>query len=171
VTLPIKVDFLPVGHDRPGTPLTPQGVVVHSTATPGATAENEDTAFHTHDFHASAHFFVDWNEAVKLVPLGEVAWHAGPTANSRFIGIELCETADDGQWKQSLANLLELLGMIFPVYGWTVVDDNVLWSHARVSQTFGETDHTDPVEYFASHGYSMDQLKIDLQAQINAGGR
>jgi N-acetylmuramoyl-L-alanine amidase len=170
----IREDFLPEGLNWSNTPLVAQGVVVHSTATPSATAADEDKYFHGANRDASAHIFVDWVEAVKIVPLSKVAWHAGYTANHKFYGVELSETSDPAQWAASLENLLDLLASIFQMMRWPVdyteppVGGRHLYSHAQTSQLYRETDHTDPVAYLDSHGYSMLQLADDLSKRVAA---
>ncbi len=82
------------GGNRPGTPLSPQGVTVHRTGDPGATARNIRNYFDTirPGNESSAHYVVDGTgEIIRCIPETEVAWHAGPAANQRDIGIETCE--------------------------------------------------------------------------------
>jgi N-acetylmuramoyl-L-alanine amidase len=89
-------------------------IVVHYTANPGASAENHYRYFNTlKDRYASAHIFVDKAEAINIIPLGEVAYHAGdiqkhnadgtpyrgvkellPSANYLSIGVEMCIEKD-----------------------------------------------------------------------------
>lgn len=83
--------LLPVGMNRPGKPLKAEGLIIHSTDTPGASAENEAHCYSTGNRDASAHYFVDWDSIVRTIPESEVAWHAGPKANGRFLSIEMCE--------------------------------------------------------------------------------
>lgn len=107
-------------YTRPGVKLRAvRKLVIHYTATSGATAANE------HDYfdgtcvkakrYASAHIFVDKKEALNIIPLNEVAYHANdvqkknadgspwrgvpaiaPDANFESIGVELCIEKD---WK------------------------------------------------------------------------
>jgi N-acetylmuramoyl-L-alanine amidase len=89
-------------------------LVIHYTANPGASAENHYRYFNTlKDRYASAHIFVDKTEAINIIPLGEVAYHAGdiqkhnadgtpyrgvkellPSANYLSIGVEMCIEKD-----------------------------------------------------------------------------
>jgi N-acetylmuramoyl-L-alanine amidase len=93
---------------------TVKKIVVHYTANPGASAENHYRYFNTlKDRYASAHIFVDKTEAINIIPLGEVAYHAGdiqkhnadgtpyrgvkellPSANYLSIGVEMCIEKD-----------------------------------------------------------------------------
>jgi N-acetylmuramoyl-L-alanine amidase len=102
---------------RPGHPLLKVlGIVMHWTATPGATDENEKAFFDGADGggsrYASAHIFVDRDSARLIIPLNEVAYHAnekpskvaklkasasyytGGNANLNTIGVEMCVEKD-----------------------------------------------------------------------------
>lgn len=110
----MKYDFIQKNrYTRPGILLKEvRKIVLHWTANPGGTAENHQQYFngtaiklkHT----ASAHIFVDETEAVCIVPLNEIAYHANdryekidgvayrgvpelkPNANLYSIGVEMC---------------------------------------------------------------------------------
>lgn len=88
-------------------------IVMHYTANNGATAENHYRYFNNlKDRYASAHFFVDKVEALCIIPLNEIAYHANdvqqrvngvayrgvaelkPNANELSIGIEMCLEKD-----------------------------------------------------------------------------
>lgn len=98
-------------YSRPGFKL--KGVkklVLHWTANPGASAANhfayfDKTIIEKKDY-ASAHIFVDKNEAINIIPLDEVAYQANdgtyrgipelrPNANFLAIGVEMCVEKDD----------------------------------------------------------------------------
>jgi N-acetylmuramoyl-L-alanine amidase len=115
-------DFvIPNQYSRPGYKLLAvRGIVMHWTATPGATDTNEQAFFDGSDGgggrSASAHFFVDKDSATLILPLNEVAFHAnehacriaklagsikrpdGSTyvggANVTALGIEMCVEKD-----------------------------------------------------------------------------
>lgn len=170
----IRDDFLPIGINRPGTPFAqgfPLGLVQHSTATSGATAADIARYFHS-PRDASCHLIVDWTEAVKIIPLSEIAWHAGYTANHRYLGVELCETPLKEQFDQSIQNLLDVLEEIFRAYAWPTDyadpanEAHHFFSHNQTSLLFHETSHTDPTGYFAGHGYSMQMLQDALHARL-----
>lgn len=96
--------------------LSTKGIVMHWTATNGATDTNEQAFFDGADGgggrSASAHFFVDKDSAVLIMPLDEVAYHAnehacripalqatadyykGGGANLTAIGLEMCVEKD-----------------------------------------------------------------------------
>ena len=68
-------------YTRPGLKLSGvKGIVMHWTATPGASALNERNYFNgtciADKRYASAHYFVDRKEAQLIIPENEVAYHA-----------------------------------------------------------------------------------------------
>lgn len=100
-------------YSRSGDPLIKvQAIVVHYTANPHANAEDHQKYFDGSDGggsrYAGAHIFVDKDEAVEIIPLNEVGYHAndrtlrlsalkastsyypGGNANLLTIGIEMC---------------------------------------------------------------------------------
>ena len=72
-------------------------IVLHNTADPGATAKNEHDYFSSDGKGASAHYFVDDKDTLRIVKDMDIAWHVGDGAgaygitNSNSIGIEMCE--------------------------------------------------------------------------------
>jgi len=77
--------------------------VVHYTANNGDTALGNANYFaNNKNLQASAHYFVDENEAYQSVPDTDTAWHCGADTtykhaecrNANAIGIELCSRKD-----------------------------------------------------------------------------
>lgn len=97
-------------YSRPGLKLKDvKKLVLHWTANPGASAANHFTYFDRTAIqaqrYASAHIFVDKNEAINIIPLDEVAYHANdgtyrgvpelkPNANFLSVGVEMCVEKD-----------------------------------------------------------------------------
>lgn len=147
--------------NRPGMPLNPIGVVIHETATPNATAEAEYRYFSSGYRGASAHYFVDYQSIIRTIPENEIAWHAGKTANQKFLSIEMCHFNDEARFKETWNRTVWLVADMCRRYGWN--PDNAIRSHAWVSRTWRETDHLDPENYFAAHGRSMEQFIADVK--------
>lgn len=161
------VDEQLLSHNRPGTPLEPQGIVIHATDTPGATAQNEHDYFNSGDRQASAHYFVDWAEIIRTIPENERAWHAGPTANSRFLSVEMCEPGGiDQSWKfdRIWQHTVWLVADACVRYGWNT--ENNVFSHRGISAMYHETDHTDPIQFLAEYGKKWDDLLVAIDAEI-----
>lgn len=97
-------------YSRPGNKITKvKKIIVHYTANNGGTAENHYSYFNNlKGRYASAHIFVDKKEALCIIPLNEIAYHANdiqkrvngapyrgvpellPNANFLSVGVEMC---------------------------------------------------------------------------------
>lgn len=146
--------------------LNPTGLVIHDTDNAGATAQNNRDYFNRVYVAASAHYFVDWNTAIQTIPENEVAWHAGPTANHRYLSIEMCMPYGHNisEFNQVYQNTVELAANMCKRYGWSASD---IHSHYWCSMTFHETDHEDPIAYLQQYGKSWNILLNDIQHAIN----
>jgi N-acetyl-anhydromuramyl-L-alanine amidase AmpD len=155
----------PIRYNHDGTPLQAKGVVIHSTATPEATDENEIAYFNSGHRGASTHYFVDFDSISRAIKETEVAWHAGPTANRQFIGIELCEFSDQKKFEEVWKRAVWLTADICKRYGFGV---DKVFSHREISAMYKETNHTDPDGYFTAHGKTWAQFKADVAAMLHA---
>ncbi|MDI3341841.1 MAG: N-acetylmuramoyl-L-alanine amidase [Sphaerobacter sp.] len=171
----IREALIPVGSPvgRGGQPLEPQGLVLHATADYEATAQDirDYWARLRSPNRANAHLIADWTEVVECVPWEpgkcEKAWHAGEPANSRFIGIELCQSRDKAKADAAYRNWVAAAATVLRAYGWPADRDHV-WTHRRVSQELGGTTHTDPDGYLAEIGKSVDQAIDDIGEALKA---
>jgi N-acetylmuramoyl-L-alanine amidase len=98
----ITEKLLPIGMNRPGTLIKVRGIVSHRT---GNTNAGTDALAHYGFFaggnrNASAHYFVDSGNILRIIPEDEMSWHAGlitskawtlGNPNTWAIGVELCE--------------------------------------------------------------------------------
>ena len=89
-----------------------EGVVAHSTATPGAPAINIRNYEARTWRSAFVHYATDWDETIQIASTKYQAWGAGPVANKRFVHVELCETADYAKFKRSYEKYVKLLAKI-----------------------------------------------------------
>lgn len=112
-------------YTRPGLKLSGvKGIVMHWTATPGATALNERNYFNgtciADKRYASAHYFVDRNEAQYIIPENEMAYHAHdqnrcfvsflkPNANQTSISVEMCVEKNGTIHDETVQNAAELV--------------------------------------------------------------
>jgi len=158
--------------NRSNKPFTPIGVVLHETATPGATAKNEFNYFNNNKVGASAHGFTDWIEDIQTMPWNEKGWHAKEPANSKFIGIEMCRPKNDDPNKiekmkltyqctvEAFARLFKYILKID-----TVTKDNLM-SHDEVRIKWNNTTHTDPTAYLKELKLNMDDFRKDVQNKL-----
>ncbi|MCS6109293.1 N-acetylmuramoyl-L-alanine amidase, partial [Clostridium botulinum] len=138
----------------------PEGVVIHETATPGATAQNEATYFNREwsNMYSYVHAFVDANEILNIKNTDYAVWGAGPTANAKFVQVELCEVSTTDAFARSVANQAYYTASKLVQYNLPFTPGVTVMSHNDARIKWGETSHTDPVGYFAKWGYSMDQF-------------
>lgn len=155
----------------------PEGIVIHETATPNATAHNEAIYFNREwmNMYAYVHAFVDHSSVIQMMTPNYGVWGAGPVANNRFIQVELCEENNRTNFAKGVNNDAIYAAKMLHRYNLkptnaTHTGKGTVWSHHAVSRFLGGTDHTDPDGYFAKWGYSMDQFVpliqyyYDLQA-------
>jgi N-acetylmuramoyl-L-alanine amidase len=157
------------GSNRPGHPFIPHGMVAHSTDDTGAAAENIRDYFNNHpEAKASAHTVIDWTSIIEMIPENEQAWHAGPTANSRYLGIELCEPPQSdydkfqGVWNRAVWYFARKS----QEHDWNTDD---VFSHKDISQMYQETNHSDPIMYFAEYGKTWNDFLTAIQQEIQGG--
>lgn len=120
-------------YTRPGLKLAGvKGIVMHYTATPGASALNERNYFNgtciADKRYASAHYFVDRKEAQHIIPENEVAYHAHdknrcyvsflkPNANTKSISVEMCVEKDGRIHSETVQNAAELVSDLCKRHG------------------------------------------------------
>ncbi|MDP4158152.1 MAG: peptidoglycan recognition family protein [Bacillota bacterium] len=159
--MPYQISEQLIKFNRSGQSLSPQGFVIHSTDTPNATAQNEHDYFNSGNRQASAHYFVDSSSIIRCIPENEVAWHAGTTANHRFLSVEMCDVESFQEvWNRTVW----LVADACVRYGWTTGPN--VYSHRGISAMYKETDHTDPIQFLANHGKTWDQLLAAIDSEI-----
>lgn len=162
-----------ISKNRSGVKFTPSGIVLHETANPEDNSEMEFNYFDKEIVQASAHAFVDADTIIQTIPWNEKAWHAGPTANGKFIGIELCHSDDPVKFKKIWGNGVWLCAWLYTNLSHVIVpdvyvlSDDSFMSHAQVSSKYKETDHMDPVSYFAKHDKTVQEFVVDVQFAID----
>jgi hypothetical protein len=124
----IRRSIIPTtNRNYPGTKINPTGglwVTVHETGSTraGANARSEENFMWGGGGSSSVayHFAVDHNEAIQLLPLDIIGWHAGDGCDSRTqdvgcfasVAIETC-VGDNNKYKDATRkNLLELIQAI-----------------------------------------------------------
>lgn len=107
---------------RPGIAMNPEYITIHNTANPTsiASGEREWLVNPLNTVEASFHIVVDEKGAIEVIPLNEVAWHAGDKqgpGNMCSIGIEITESGD---YMQAQRNAEILVAKILLQCGWTI---------------------------------------------------
>lgn len=152
--LPITEKIVPINEfTRPGKKLkSHKGIVMHYTASPGATALNIAAYFkrlseqkpndQVDDRYASAHFAVDRKTIVVVIPSDEMAYHVGSKTytqkaldqlgkypNDCTIGIEMCIEKDGSIHEETFLNAADLTA--FLMKKWRIHPDSI-WTHKGV---------------------------------------
>lgn len=152
----------------------PEGIVIHETANPNSTIDNEIAYMQREwpNMYSYVHAFVDHSRIINIHSTDYGVWGAGPAANARFIQIELVRAHSLDEFARSVNNDAYYTAYLLKQYNLPVtLADNTgagtVWSHNAVSNYLGGTDHTDPVGYFAQWGYDMNQFFALVQRKYN----
>lgn len=149
----------------------PEGVVVHETADPHATANAENEASYFNNYwptiYTYVHAFVDDKETINIHNTDYGVWGAGQTANAKYVQVELCEVHSYDAFARSLSNDAYYVASKLIQYNLPDIPGQTVVSHDQVSKMYRETDHTDPTGYFATWGYSMDQFNELISSYYN----
>lgn len=121
-------------------------IIIHNTATPGATTKNEDEYFHREwaRLQTFVHAFVDWTgDAVEYQPAGCIAWGAGNVNKYAWLQVEQCIGTDE-QNRQSAEYVAQYVAEKIKASG-EPFESFAILSHAEASLKFGGSDHMDSI--------------------------
>ncbi len=159
----LDVELLTVNpYSRPGTALEKvNGIVIHYTANPGATAIANRNYFEnlkdTHTTKASSHFVVGLDgEIVQCIPTAEIAY-ASNDRNSDTISIECCYKNEDGSFEQATYDsVIKLTAWLCAKFGLT--SENVI-------RHYDVTGKLCPL-YYVEHEEAWTQFKKDVDTYL-----
>lgn len=154
----IKEEIVNAGHGY----LAPSLFAVHSTANPGATARNHRDLW-SRGYPYAVHLVSDWTEAIHCVPYDALCWQVG-NGNTTCEGLEICEATNATDFQHGIDIAADVIAQRLTAHGWGV---DRMHPHAWFSQTYGGSDHTDPIPYFSRYGYTWDQFTQLVQAKMN----
>lgn len=177
-----------------GDPLTPKGIVIHSTAAPGIKAEawkarwNKSYKAGETSRQACTHAFVDDEGSVQALPWNMRGWHAGSgkkgTLNDTHIGIEMCEPAGAVYNKNCTAfakydvaalapyfakvwdNTVELAASLCVQFSLDPTADGVILCHQEGARRQIASNHADVFHWFPKHGKSMDDFRQAVKSKM-----
>ena len=143
--------------------MTPKYLTIHSTGNPSSTAKNERAWLTnpTNDRTASYHIVVDEKEAIEVLPLNEVAWHAGDgngQGNRASIGIEICES---GNRAKTLQNAVKLVTKMLKERNWGV---------EKLRRHFDWSGKICPRILQPNNWAGWNKFKQDVQKELAGGG-
>lgn len=162
-----QVELLDINeYSRPGTALSAiNGIVIHYTANPGTTAEQNRSYFQnlkdTGETYASSHFVIGIDgEIVQCVPCNEIAY-ASNERNEDTISIECCIPDETGKFSEATyQSLVELVTWLMGRYD--LGTDEVI-------RHYDVTGKECP-KYYVENETEWFQFKEDLLSYIEVNG-
>ncbi|MFH5835254.1 N-acetylmuramoyl-L-alanine amidase [Proteiniclasticum sp. C24MP] len=162
--------------------IIPQGLMVHSTASPGVMAgqwfDRWNKSYDAGEINrqAAVHAFVDDKEVWQYLPWNHRGWHAGGKANDTHIGIEMVEPAGHGYsgsrmigydpvknaeffrnvWDKTV-NLSVILARMYSF------DHNDIISHNEGGKLGVASYSADVAHWFPYHNKSMDDFRLAVK--------
>lgn len=162
-----SVELLSINeYSRPGLALdTVNGIVIHWTANPGTTAEQNRNYFEglaeSGETYASSHFVIGLEgEIIQCIPCNEIAY-ASNDRNSDTIAIECCIENEDGEFNEATyQSLVELVTWLMGRYDLTI--DQVIRHY--------DVTGKDCPKYYVEHEDAWEQMKADFLSYIEVYG-
>lgn len=159
----IDVQLLDVNeYSRPGLALKQvNAIVVHYTANPGSTAQQNRDYFNnlqtSHTAKVSSHFVIGIDgEVIQCIPTKEMAYASHPR-NSDTIAIECCHKSEDGAFtKETYESLVKLTAYLCGKYGLTGED---------VIRHYDVSGKKCPL-YYVDHPEEWEQFKQDVDQYL-----
>ena len=156
----IDVQLLDVNpYSRPGTETEEiTGIVVHYTANPGSTAQNNRDYFNglkdSHETEASSNFIVGLDgEIIQCVPTWEIAY-ASNERNSDTVSIEVCHPDETGKFTdETYRSLVQLTAWLCVKFDLTMDD---------VIRHYDVTGKICP-KYFVEHEDAWEDFKANVE--------
>ncbi|MED1601743.1 N-acetylmuramoyl-L-alanine amidase [Alkalihalophilus marmarensis] len=172
---------------KAGRKITPKGIMIHSTATPGVMAAtwfsrwNKSYQAGEINRQVCVHAFVDDKEAWQYLPWDHRGWHAGGTSNNTHIGIEICEPGgfsysggsnmvgynvakNETYFRKAWQNAMDLCVLLCKKYGLTERD---IICHSEGSRQGIASNHADVMHWFPKHGESTNTFRAAVKASLN----
>lgn len=164
----LDVQLLTVNeYSRPGTATDKiRSVVVHYTANPGSTAQNNRDYFEnlkdTHETKVSSNFIVGLEgEIIQCVPTAEVAY-ASNNRNNDSVSIECCHPDETGKFQDATyQSLVELVAFLCGKFNLGMDD---------IIRHYDVTGKNCP-KYFVEHEDAWEAFKSDVAKYIQENGK
>ena len=142
-----------------------RGIVLHYTANPGTSAQNNRDYFEglkdSHLTHASSHFIVGLEgEIIQCIPTAEQAY-ASNTRNVDTVSIETCYTNEDGSYSRATYDSMVHLT------AWLMGKFNL--KTENVIRHYDVTGKACPL-YFVEHEDAWEQFLRDVEDYLAANG-
>ena len=168
--------------------IRPQGILVHSTATPGVMAfewfEKWNKSYKNGETtrQVCVHAFLDDKDIYQYLPWDHRGWHAGGAANNTHIGFEICEPEGfsyshganmvgydiekhQDYFRKVFDKAVELCVYLCKMFDLT---ENDIITHSEGYQLGIASNHADVMHWFPKHGESMDSFRVAVKKGLNA---
>ena len=167
--------------------ITPKGIMVHSTATPGATANTIIKIWNKHGVSACVHAFIDDTGIYQTLPWNWRGWHAASgkkgSANNTHISFEICEPGgfkyssgatmvgydvkkNEEYFNNVYQKAVELCAYLCKKYNLTEKD---IICHSEGCAKGIASNHADVMHWFPKHNKNMDIFRNDVKTLLNGG--
>ena len=153
------------------------GIIIHSTATPGVSADIWYNSWNRPNTNVAVHSFLDDKGVYQYLPFEQIAWHAGKPCNQSYIDFEICEPAGfryvnnvitgyDVAAQQAYFNKIWKNATVYTAYLCTTygLSADTILSHAEAAKKGIATNHGDPDHWFKLHNKTMDDFRKDVAA-------
>ena len=172
---------------KAGRKISPQGIMIHSTATPGVMAAdwfsrwNKSYQAGETSRQVCVHAFVDDKEVWQYLPWNHRGWHSGGRANNTHIGIEICEPGgfsygsgstmvgydtkkNEVYFRKAWNNTVDLCVQLCKTYDLTERD---ILCHSEGHKKGIASNHSDVMHWFPKHGENMDTFRAAVRSALN----
>ena len=167
--------------------ITPKGIMVHSTATPGATANDFIKFWNKPGVSACVHAFIDDTGIYQTLPWNWRGWHAASgkngSANNTHISFEICEPGgfkyssgatmvgydvkkNEEYFNNVYQKAVELCAYLCKKYNLTEKD---IICHSEGRAKGIASNHADVMHWFPKHNKNMDIFRNDVKTLLNGG--
>lgn len=143
----------------------PKGIVVHSTATPGAMAKNFLQSWNTSDpnLNKCVHAFIDNTGVYQTLHWTTQGWHAAGTANNTHIGFEICEPYNlrDSNYFNIVWDFSVKL-CAYLCESFNIPIEKVI-CHSEGYQLGIASNHADVMHWFPMHNKTMNDFRLAVK--------
>lgn len=160
---PLDVQLLTVNdYSRPGIPIEQvNGIAVHYTANPGATAQQNRDYFEnlkdSHETQASSHFIIGLEgEIIQCIPSSEISY-ATNERNVDTLSIECCHPDQTGKFNDATYNSL------VDLTAWLC--NRFMLSTDDIIRHYDVTGKNCP-KYYVEHPEEWEQFKADVHTRM-----
>lgn len=160
--------------------ISPKGIMVHSTATPGVMADKFFTMWNKENYdRACVHAFVDDTKVLQILPWNMRGWHCGGKGNDTHIGFEICEPSGfkyvDNQMSGYVVDKQE--AYFTKVYNRAVklcaylckrfnLTEKDIICHSDGNRLGIASNHADVMHWFPKHNKSMDSFREAVRKEL-----